>query len=452
MSTKQICFIAYSINTAPKNPTFNAGQMPSGTYLGLDNPEQDIQARCQLIKRAIETAADQLTRHSPPYSEETLKVFMAPEFFFRGKRGAYQMDEVSYAISQLQTLVAAPQWENWIFVFGSLVATVQTIHPQDEAYNFALVQQGGVAASGDSGARIIMKELKSGIDFISSTTHPGDVLLGGVEYMQAGNSGSGRERQQVNYDGAGIFDLGGITWALEVCLDHGASRLQQSPQLPGESQVQIQLVPSCGMTVTQDAIITAIDGLIFNCDGGGFGNTVNRVTQTGSPPTRQLQPIATPAGRAVSNDNLELDSPPKSITIDALFAQGPGEIVLYPPLAYPAAQPVPGTTVTLTWKAADNLTFTFSLNYDSANKFSLLLCRIQLDSLNFHGHDYFMPLSLSTVDRDNKVVEIKMHKVSGSGGYDAALWCNIQVPGFQFEGVAFEYYNTTGKGAPKTCW
>jgi hypothetical protein len=453
MSNHPIRFIAYDINTAPKDPTFVDGYMPSGIYLGLDDPRQDIEARCLLMERAINTAAAQLAGVSPPDSEDTINVFMAPEFFFRGDNGAYQMDEVSYAIERLQSLAAAPVWEKWVFVFGSLVATFVDDSGGGVAYNFALVQQGGVTAYGDSGARVVTKELKSGIDFISTHANPGGILWGDVGHMPSGDPGPGRELQQANYDGAGIFDLNDITWALEICLDHGVGRLQRSPQLPGEKVVQVQLVPSCGMEVQEFSVVAGDGGLVFNSDGGGFGNTVNQVAIAGSPPVRQLHPVAAIADAAVDASNIELQSsPPRSVPISDLFAAGSGKVVLYPLQLSPLPQMVAGTVKTLQWPAAEGAAFTFMLHYDVHNAFIGLMCRIQLASLDFHDHDYFMPIRLATEDREKKPVQISMRQIKGTEGYDAAIWCDINVPGFRFDGVAFEFHDDAGKGEPYVIW
>ena len=449
MSDATIRFIAYDINTAPKNATFDAHSMPSGIYLGLDDPYHDIDARCCLLERAIAVAAAQLPSTSPP-EDGPLNVFMLPEFFFRGAQGAYQMVQADYTIRRLQQIAA--QWENWVFVFGSIVAVSATTQADDEVYNFALVQQGGSAAQGDAGARLVMKELMSGIDFISQHANPGGTLLGGVEYIDAGSHGAGREYQQLNYDGSGIFDLCAMTWALEICLDHGDGRLQRSPQLPGSHQVQLQLIPSCGMEVELDSVVTVEGGLVFNCDGGGYGNGVNRLSADGSPPHRQMDPIAALSSNAVPDTPIELDSPPQAVAVDQLYARGAGSVVIYPPLQVPAPSTVGGTTRTLDWAAAPDVGFSFDFHFAEDGSLSALLCRMTLASLDFHDHDYFLPLIMDTQDRNKRPVKVEIRTRSGSAGYDGALWCRIAVPGFNFEGVAVEYYTDLARGEPFTIW
>ena len=57
---------------------------PTQCYLGYDDDEVDVRKRFQVMKEAVETA-----RELADNDEKTLKVFVAPEFFWRGPQGAY---------------------------------------------------------------------------------------------------------------------------------------------------------------------------------------------------------------------------------------------------------------------------------------------------------------------------------------------------------------------------
>ncbi|HHJ14834.1 MAG TPA: hypothetical protein ENJ79_10790 [Gammaproteobacteria bacterium] len=449
MSNKPLRFIAYDINTPPKESVLPNNAMPTRIYLGLSDPREDIEARCQLLERAINTAADALTDSSPP-GDAPLNVFMVPEFFFRGATGAYKMKEADYAISRLQEIAA--RWEGWVFVFGSILAVASRDGSTAEAYNFVLVQEGGAAASGDAGARVVMKELMSTIDFISENANPGGILIGGVEYMDAASSGPGRERQQLNYDGTGIFQLSDMTWAIEVCLDHGQGRLQRSPQLPGEDQVQLQLIPSCGMQVHADAVITTDDGLVFHCDGGGFGNGVYRVSNAGSPPHRQLTEVSYESSTDVEDSAVEVGAPPRAVPIGDLYAHGAGKVVVYPAQPCPPRAKVGGTVTTLQWQPTAGTKFTFRFCYASDKHLSAVLVNIEMDTLDFHGHDYFLPLYLNTRDRAQNPVKIEINCITEGGHYDKALRCSIDVPGYKFDGIAVEYPTVSGRVGPRTAW
>jgi hypothetical protein len=455
-----IQFIGYSIDTAPR---LNADK--SKSYLGLTDAQQDIEARCILMQRALDTARDNLPQASPPNPPgSTLTVFMAPEFFFRGAAGFYQMDDVQSAIARLQEIAADHQWTDWVLAFGTIVggselpapaSPVDPSAPTHEIYNFALIQQGGVASQGADGARVVMKELKSGIDFIAGSANPGGILSGAVKHLEPGNPGGpGRERQQIAYDGAGIFSLGGLTWAADICLDFLTGRLLKSPQLPGEAEVQVQLIPSCGATINPDEVqdvIAAPGGYVFNVDGHNGSHT----------DLQQIQaPLAAPAevaqlgSYAVAANDIMLTnpSPPNSVQIGQLYRRGAGRVVIYPAVAAPAAGKVQGTFVRLHWKASEDYRFRFDLVYDARGDFMTVLCVVESTKLRFRGNRYFLPLDLEASDIDDREVRINVKSDLGSGNFDRAVWCKIAVPGFSFQGVAFQFDDRISGTPPEVAW
>lgn len=458
MAYNNVRFIGYVIDTAPESN-------PDGSkiYLGLNNQQQDIEARCELMLRAMRTARDALPLPSPPVPDgDTLNVFMAPEFFFRGVAGAYGMDDVQRVIARLQAMAAHDDWTDWLFAFGTILGvsspTFKTppydIDPlaNKEVYNFALVQQGGVAAQGDTGAVVVMKELMSGVDFIATAANPGGLLLGEVNHLAPSTTGGpGRERQVLNYDGAGVFSLAGITWGLEVCLDHLGTvrRLQKSPQLPGENLIQLQLVPSCGMGVQAPSVVTQFGGYVFNCDGSGAARHSTLAEQV--PP---LMNIAMSSSTQVRNDPIALQgtSPVLEVPVDDLYASGAGVVNLYPVRTIPAQQTVPGRTVRLFWQASADYQFVFLLVYDDNGKYVTMVCEPRSKKTNFYGNNYYLPLSLQTQDALKQSVSIQMELRPGSSPYAGAVWCKINVPGFVFEGNAFEFSAGTSGPAPTTVW
>lgn len=448
MAYEKIQFVGYSIDTGPKDVGGN------DVYLGLDNATQDIDARCILMRRAMETALANIETSSPP--DETLTVFMAPEFFFRGARGAYDMDHVQYAISQLQLIAAQPQWQNWLIIFGTILGEWDESDDPGatkRAINFALIQNGGVAASGNSGARIITKELKSDIDFISGVANPGGILWGEIEHMDPGPTGPGREAQLINYDGAGIFETCGITWAADICLDHLDGRLLNSPQLPGSNEVQVQLVPSGGASIEDDSIIAETGGLVFNVDGLN-GSSVTLVCNT-PPPTiiDDLDVVDVPD----ADIDLPNVSPPKSVPTTDLYQYGAGEIVIYDPVDTPKPKVVDGTIVQLTWDTKKGLILNFTILYDANGDYVTTLCKITTSQIPGATNNYFLPLKLETTDRSGEPFLIKSKITGGVLGYDLACQCTIETDEFNFSGVAFLFNSMSPNSspppaAPKTCF
>ncbi|WP_298688470.1 hypothetical protein [uncultured Sphingomonas sp.] len=457
MPYDQIVFIGYVLDTTPKE-----NDDGTSTYLGITPAVDDIDARCQLLAAAMETARSTLPPPaSPPV--KTLYVFMIPEFFFRGADpGAYDMADVQYAIAALQNLAAPARWTDWVFAFGTIIGQWELDDPLRpvQICNFALVQQGGMAAQGPSGARAIMKELKSDVDFIAADASPGGLLLGEVEHMEGAMPGPGSERQKANYDGAGIFDLLGITWATDICLDHLEARLQQSPMLPGEPMVQIQLVPSCGADVSQAGIIAQPGGYVFNVDGWRDNAAHARLVQVAPAPAQpvQMPRVGPPVPLAITD--VTIGSPPRTVQVDALYPNGPGSIWTYRPVAMPPAETVPGATDTYVWQASVNpsWTFTFYLIYDDAGLFSTVLCQIRNNEIDFYANKYELPIvlypsfSLQPNDPVQQIGTLEI-ELRGGGSYANAIYATIhlpshydttrkvQVPPFNFEGDVMLFMN-----------
>lgn len=451
MPYDQIVFIGYVIDTS-------AGVDPSTgkpVYPGLPDPAGDIAARCQLMLAAMQQAKAMLPpQASPPVSR--LNVFMAPEFFFRGPTGAYSMDDVQVAINTLQEIAADPEWDDWLFEFGTIAGNYEDPYsnPPTQICNFALVQQGGAAAQGPDGARAIVKELMSGVDFVADSANPGALLLGAVTHAEAAGSGPGTEQQLVAYDGAGIFPMVGLNWAVEICRDHLLGRLQSSPQLPGAAEVQVQLVPSCGGGVDNDNVIAQADGYVFGVDGDG-GQSHAGLYQSGPP----LTAVARIACTAVNVTSVVLDgySPPVEVQVRTLFNSGAGAIWLYEPVDAPQVRYVLGWTLETVppWAASadPDWVFTFYLIYDENGNFSTALCKIRSNALNFYGNNYELPLSMTLTfppippDTIARTGTIDISLKQGGNGYDHGIYGTISVPGFAFQGEIMQFM--TAKDSPK---
>ena len=366
MYTK-IQFLGYCLYTGPE---FAANG--SAIYKGPQIEYDDMALRVTWTLKVMEEA-----RKQADSSSDTLKVFMMPEFYFRGPLGAYQMDLVAELIENLQVICSGAEWKDWMFVFGTIIGVSSPTRqfgsvrvalrralgkeplPIDEeavkeAYNICLVQRGGWAVGASKSdlperrheaARVIMKEHKSGIDFAEFVDPTSGALRIDrvVHLVPARPAGMGRETQRRHYDGAGIFEMAGVTFGLEICLDHSQARLKSSPQKPGEFLIQVQLVPSCGMGLIADSVVAMKDGWALNVDGyappaprprrgalvGGYHSQLQQVLSsfTDTRPTARMGP-----DQAFTTDNLA------SLPDDEagfIFAAGKSELHIY------SSQPVP---------------------------------------------------------------------------------------------------------------
>src|SRR5829696_6536849 len=101
----QVQFLSWEIYTGPNRgpPPWSYPDQKGTSYTGIGNANAtndsrldiaaqlfDIQQRARFTFKAMETAYDSANRHP-----STLKVFMAPEFLYRGKGGAYIHDLIN---------------------------------------------------------------------------------------------------------------------------------------------------------------------------------------------------------------------------------------------------------------------------------------------------------------------------------------------------------------------
>jgi hypothetical protein len=288
MEYSKVQCIGYEIYTGPGGPR--------QYYVGLNSDADDIDRRVSLMGEAIQTASRSASIDA---SASTLKLFMAPEFYFRGMRGAYTPDPVvgnavpgdgldpASLLAKLTTLVKGADFANWLFVFGTVVMRSSpnplslwdrfvnwiTSKPDYEVYNVAIVQKGGFTSEAErlSSCVVAMKELKSDIDFLKlppvGVDHKSSAHLpsGPVSYQAEVNTPVGLHG--AGFNGGSLFTLDGITFGVEVCLDHAARRVRRAR--PGHSCFvpQIQLVPSGGMSIEATSVATVRNGLVFNVDG-----------------------------------------------------------------------------------------------------------------------------------------------------------------------------------------
>lgn len=298
-------------------------------YLGLEDATEDVRSRLNIMTDAVNRAYDVSNK-----DDDTLKIFLAPEFYFRGKNGAFQfqskeMDEqiggchtVCHILSHLENLVADRRFENWLFLFGSVIAS-EVLPKGDEFdyqfYNFAPLLRGfDPAASPERVGKnfIVPKRYVSNIDFLTPLRHLTNrsmamELLDGVHHSettvrnphaygqkQYNNDMWARYKDELASLGYSMieysfFFMDGIAFSIEICLDHLAHRALRTymadivsgskarvPSSENDSvewvgipkhQAQISLVSSADMDVTEASLVLADGGHIFLQDGVNGG-------------------------------------------------------------------------------------------------------------------------------------------------------------------------------------
>ncbi len=245
--------------------------------------------------------------------KDTLKIFMAPEFYFRGRQGGYDMAVVSEILPEMRNFTKGDDYKNWLFVLGTAIAatrinpTCSTCHAVTELMNdpkdplshktvvwcrkckkeetvskpkmmldnFAVIQKGG--ENTDANAYLIQKESMSHIDYRRPTlTTDWDnpinrqVEVRGIAAEAIPSEGSSQPGSvaKSKYDdermGGSVFSIDGIRFGVEVCLDHLNGRLKNSKN-SSQLNIKIQLIPSAG--VPQPVSTNFIAPIVFNVDG-----------------------------------------------------------------------------------------------------------------------------------------------------------------------------------------
>lgn len=320
---QRIQFVAWNLYTGPVLQ-FDAMQYGCGVdyrglagfagYPRLDALHQcvDISARLEFTKRALQLAAAHADQDSG-----TLKVFLAPEFLFRGAAGAYFHDLIrgwkgkapadlprpfdqdwGGLFGGLQSLVADEKYKDWIFAFGTAVSTAGKYRLGDEypiqvyAYNTALVQRGGADETQRKQTFVTTKHLKSTIDFLAfrQGIHHRVYVDSDVQYDSQPDwvleerlalPGEYEQQRSALFCFPDVCRPNGaaLIFGLEICLDHDRNifhgDIKERTGRLGEAghRVDIQLVPSCGMSLRPTSLsLLPEDGdrsysYALNCDG-----------------------------------------------------------------------------------------------------------------------------------------------------------------------------------------
>lgn len=334
-SYKEIQFIGYAVST---KAALCGGGDNNKYYLGNTDESADLAARLSLVKTALQGAGP-AWRGGP----ETLKVFVIPEFFFRGALGAYsgtqneaylkeglralkaefapsidmavwgtslfatqKADYTSPAVEKASRLGDAylalyeacrearsaagkktPDLKDMLFFLDELEAwedsnTVpQDLPAQDPLFwvikdllagcdrnaPVEVVNKAQILLEGE-GWLSVQKRFKSKVDFVLNYYHDAartkanrDAFLQTfVRYPPVAPSVT--EEKVVPLDQYSVFNWRGLKVGIEICLDHVRQRLALV-----RSDLDLQLLPSCGVEVMPSAVAARVGGYVFNCDG-----------------------------------------------------------------------------------------------------------------------------------------------------------------------------------------
>lgn len=166
-----------------------------------------------------------------------------------------------------------------------------------------------------------------------------------------------------------------------------------------------------------------------------------------------LQPQPLAAAAALGQESVEQGAPP-SVQEAVTAASAGTDTVQVEMAANPPGEPVRDDQVQfLTWRATPEYGFEFRLAYGQDGRFKSLECALRSRQMIRALNDvYPLPLSLKRLDAAGRNVEIRMTLVPNHGPWSYRVQCQIDVPEFQFDGIALEFSDEINGPAPNTIW
>ena len=294
-------------------------------YLGLEDTAKDVQRRLTIMADAVTKAYNVSDK-----DDSVLKIFLAPEFYFRGVNGAYEFymeeeeeeegkcSDICQILVGLENIVADKRFENWLFLFGTVIASeaLPTEDPFDyQFYNFAPLYKGfdPETSKGIGKNFLVPKRYVSNIDFLSPIRYLAntnksmvmellddyeenldEVVKNPERFSRYGYDMWTEYKGQLTSYGYNMIEYGwffmdGISFSVEICLDHLMHRALSTyladvatgsktliPSSANDAvewvgiprrQAQISLVSSAGMDVIVSSLVLADGGHIFLQDG-----------------------------------------------------------------------------------------------------------------------------------------------------------------------------------------
>jgi hypothetical protein len=274
MDYKFVQLIAYQAPTLDLTAPLPKSSEPTHkAVLSLKNDDAQIRVQrlLDVLNWAVETIPhDKIDspKNPDPLSNnqsQTLKVFMAPEFYFRATADGYTWNTLTNILECLKLAFSDWRLDHWLIVPGT-ICTHQDPHPDSVGteegkrtfFNTASVIKGGSKGS----MTYVHKERRSDIDGV-----PPSLSDGTQDPKFKPLLGSWEEQKQR------IFNVDGITFGLDVCLEHLTQALKRTvvdwpnKEKGSAPNIDVHLVTSCGMDVKHESVAARTGGCVLLCDG-----------------------------------------------------------------------------------------------------------------------------------------------------------------------------------------
>jgi hypothetical protein len=302
----------------------------------------EIRLRAQYFVEVAQYVAGNIAKNPVPIpaNSRVLTIFAAPEFFLRcsdGQKdgpGHYHPSQVDYARAVIRDALAKDaRFDDWLLVPGTAVFSLFTTNSHYSTYGepnpFWLIWDDAHCFARAGRATQdwhVVKQNFSAYDQLELSLNAflHNATPGGLVYRQ-------------------IMALNGVDIGLEICLDHLMGALKNTVLSSNPlSNVDVQLLVSCGSGVESKCVATRSHGLVLACNGDdGFpAGQADRVgTWPSGHPAQNDVPSLKPVAATILKlpDRLQIRQDPTKP--DKVGYYPP--VVLTPPLAPPGGPPLP---------------------------------------------------------------------------------------------------------------
>jgi len=266
-------------------------------YLGNRNSTEDVLHRLELVKKVLYRIKEDAFAEYPDieHADNVLKIIVFPEFFWRGPKGAYSIDELlndgdlDMVSSTLREEIVDDFFGDCLFVFGTVIATrtndeVEQLSANEvEYYNFALVEAGG-SRNANKNSFVITKKYISGADFLSRAKLPNPAEDHLHDYAQFDSElEKVLEERNTTLVTDNVIDLEGLRIGIEICLDHRVGSLWNELRTQYKPLVDVLIITSAGMAIERGPNPIVPGGVVYLSDGEASSAACMRTTDANMP-------------------------------------------------------------------------------------------------------------------------------------------------------------------------
>jgi hypothetical protein len=232
-----------------------------------NNVPDDARKRLKRFAGVVNFAANRL--RSLGDNANTLKIFIAPEFYFRPPRtlgpdfyhDTYPQTHAFAIFNALDTMFVHHDFQHWLFVPGTVLWNTSIDVRVPTVYFSTIVH---VRGGRQNALRLIEKRLVSDLDGVPLDSEP------------AMNPNLTPIFQDWQVRKQHVFEVDGVPLGLEVCLDHhdyefgrvlkrilAAWRGREGTH----KQISLHLLPAGGMNIVDNSVAARVNGFILRNDG-----------------------------------------------------------------------------------------------------------------------------------------------------------------------------------------